>query len=97
MTAQENEFALAEDLGIAGVAGLHEELRARLDAGQPTRFLAAEVGRVDGAALQLLAAFARESAGRGQPVEWAEPSAALRRAAHLLGLGTMLGLPGADH
>ena len=96
MTAQENEFALAEDLGIAGVAGLHEELRVRLDAGQPTHFLAAEVGRVDGAALQLLAAFARESTERGQPVAWTAPSDALRRAACLLGLESMLGLPAAD-
>jgi ABC-type transporter Mla MlaB component len=93
MTEQANDLYLPEDLGIAAVAALHEELRARVDAGQATRLVAAEVGRVDGAGLQLLAAFARECERRGQPLAWDGPSEALHRAARLLGLESVLHLP----
>ena len=93
MTEQANDLSLPEDLGIAAVASVHEELRARLDAGQATRLLAAEVSRVDGAGLQLLAAFARECDRLGQALTWDGPSEPLYRAATLLGLESVLHLP----
>lgn len=93
MDTKDNDYRLADELGIAGVESLHEELRARLDAGQPTRFLADGIGRIDAAAMQVLAAYVRESRAKGHAIEWVAPSPALQRAAHLLGLDQLLGMP----
>ena len=54
------------------------------------------VARIDGAALQLFAAFCREAKSQGCEVRWKNPSSSLQRAARLLGLSQPLGLIDAD-
>jgi ABC-type transporter Mla MlaB component len=88
----ESAVALADSLEIAQVQTLCATLRDALAQAQPVTLDAAAVQRVDGAALQVLAAFVRTAQARGVSVTWQAVPEALTRAAGLLGLKDTLGL-----
>ena len=77
---------------LRDVTALQAELADRLDESGPVQIDASAVQRVDTATLQLLAAFVRDLRADARLVEWTECSAALRRAAHSLGLTSALDL-----
>jgi len=79
-------------LDISMVGTLGDELKLALDSGQAVQLQAAEVGKTDAAALQLLCAFFLDAQVHGINVEWLEPSDELRRAASVAGLAEHLGL-----
>lgn len=57
---------------------------------------AANLERVDGAALQLLAALFNDASQAMRPIRWESPSEALVKASRLTGLDTVLHLHDAD-
>jgi ABC-type transporter Mla MlaB component len=77
---------------LRDVTALQAELADRLDESGPVQIDASAVQRIDTATLQLLAAFVRDLRADARLVEWIECSAALRRAAHSLGLTSALDL-----
>jgi len=79
-------------LDISVVTNLGAELKVALDSGQSIQLQAAEVGKADAAALQLLCAFFLDAQTHGIDIEWLEPSDALVEAASLTGLIEHLGL-----
>lgn len=84
---------LNETLDIAMLEPLYRQLEEALAAKQSTLVLDGEqVSRIDAAALQLLAVFCREARTQGYNVQWQNPSSALCRAAHWVGLTDWLEL-----
>jgi ABC-type transporter Mla MlaB component len=87
---------LCEALTRANVRALYDELKAALDKAAAARgeraltLEAAAVESVDGAGLQLLAAFARAAKARGVAIRWREVPGALREDARRLGLDESL-------
>jgi len=81
-----------DSLDISIVTDLGNELKLALDNGQSIQLQAAEVGKADAAALQLLCAFFLDAQVHGIDVEWIEPSEQLVAAASLSGLDEHLGL-----
>src|ERR1700730_16583000 len=77
---------------LRDVTALQAELAERLDDSGTVQIDASGVQRIDTATLQLLAAFGRDVRADARLVEWTECSAALRRAAHALGLTSALDL-----
>lgn len=91
--AGEAEVDLGDALTIREVAEVHDRMLAAMGSGaEAFRLKAAALGQVDGAGLQMLAAFLREAGQRGQVVRWDEVPEALREGAARLGLTTVLGL-----
>jgi anti-anti-sigma factor len=87
---------LNESLDIASIEPLFRQLESALTAKQSTLLLdAGQVSRIDAAALQLLAVFCREARTQGFSVRWQNPSSALSRAAHWIGLTDWLELKNA--
>jgi anti-anti-sigma regulatory factor len=84
---------LGTDLGIERASDLKEQLLAQLDSGRSVVLDGAQVERVHGAGLQLLAAFVREREEAGRKTRIDAPSPALVDAARVLALTTALGLP----
>ena len=81
-----------DSLDISIVTELSNELKVALDNGQSIQLQAAEVGKADAAALQLLCAFFLDAKVHGIDVEWIDPSDQLLAAASLSGLDEHLGL-----
>jgi len=82
---------LSDSLDIATIEPLLRLLETALAAKQSALVLdAGQVGRVDAAALQLLAVFCREARTQGYSVRWKNPSGALLRAAEWIGLADWL-------
>ena len=79
-----------EVLDIAAVSDLHTQLVQCLSNKDCIVFDAGNVERVDAAALQMLAAFFRDTVTSAQ---WANPSAVVLRSARLVGLTMHLHLP----
>ena len=73
-------------LDIAGAGRLREQLLQALTDNQPVVLDAANVERVDTAALQVLTAFFKDATAQNLDVQWKEPAQALKNAAQLLGL-----------
>jgi anti-anti-sigma regulatory factor len=73
-------------LDIAGAGRLREQLLQALTGKQPVVLDAANVERVDTAALQVLTAFFKDAGAQNLDVQWKEPAQALKNAARLLGL-----------
>jgi phospholipid transport system transporter-binding protein len=84
--------ALPADFRLTELAAVKAQLIDAFDA-PAVQIDGAGVERVDTAALQLLVAFRRESAARGQSSAWQGVSAVMRDAASLLGLAQALELP----
>lgn len=85
-------IALPADFRLGSVADVKAELGQALDA-SAAQLDGAAVERVDTAALQLLVAFRREAAARGQSPTWLGVSQIMRDAAGVLGLAQALELP----
>ena len=83
---------LPADLGIENAMELKGALLSRLDDEAPVVLDAADVARVHTAALQLFCMFCRDRRSAGRETRWQRPSAALRNAAALLSVTTLLQL-----
>ncbi|MGQ0700071.1 MAG: STAS domain-containing protein [Panacagrimonas sp.] len=83
---------LPAELGIEAAAELHRELVAHLDDAASVVLEAAAVTRIHTAVLQLFCLFCRDRRGAGHETHWQAPSEALRSAAALLGVTTLMNL-----
>lgn len=85
---------LPENLTIANVHGLHEQLEAIVGEKDYDRVVlqAEDVQRADTAGLQLLTAFVHAAKERQLNLDWDKPSDKLCSAASLLGLDGALGI-----
>lgn len=88
------QLTLQSDLGIERVADLQAALQPHLDADAPLELAGDQVERVHAAGLQLLHAFVRDRAARGQRTTIVHPSPALAEAARQLALAASLGVDG---
>jgi ABC-type transporter Mla MlaB component len=77
-------------VNIAKVEALHHEMEGLLERAMPTVINAAEVSRVDTAALQLFTSFINTMNSAGVSVSWEEVSEELIAAAMLAGLDKAL-------
>ena len=85
-------FGFPEQLGIEEVDGVHAQLIGLLDSGENVLLDAADIGVIDGAGMQLLAAFFKDAVDRQISVEWIGASDALKTAAKIIGLDGLLRL-----
>ncbi|ROH90804.1 STAS domain-containing protein [Stagnimonas aquatica] len=83
---------LGAELGIEEASGLHRQLLGAVDEPGPVELQAGEVRAVHTAALELFCLFCRDRRAAGRETRWSEPSEALRSAATLLGMNSLLGL-----
>ncbi len=81
-----------EALGIADVGDLYATLLTEIAEGHTIKFDVSKIERIDGAALQLIYAYAKESISQGNPLNWDSPSEAFLRSARLLGLLSAMNL-----
>jgi anti-anti-sigma regulatory factor len=86
-------IALDSDLRIGAAPALRDTLLTALDAARPVTLDGGAVAQVDTAALQVLAAFARDARAAGVAVTWAAASDTLRRGVGILGLNELIALP----
>jgi anti-anti-sigma regulatory factor len=92
-TAELLVLALDNSIDVSRVDELRKDLAQILsERGSAAILDAAQVERVDAAAMQLLACFWREARAQKRDVQWRQPSAALLRSARLLGLTDAVGL-----
>ncbi|MBB5016618.1 STAS domain-containing protein [Rehaibacterium terrae] len=85
-------IALASDLGIEQSAELKAALAPHLASKRPVVVDGAGVQRIHSASLQLLCAFCRDRQAAGRKTRLENPSPALRDAARILALTSVLGL-----
>lgn len=83
---------LPAELGIEAATELHRELVAHVEDPAPVVLEAEEVARIHTAALQLFCLFCRDRRDQGRVTDWRAPSNALRAAAALLGVTTLLNM-----
>ena len=88
---------LPADIGIEAACELHRELVAHVEDPAPVVLEADEVARIHTAALQLFCLFFRDRRDNGHQTDWRMPSAALRNAAALLGVTTLLNMSREAH
>lgn len=91
-----NHLTLQTDLGIERVADLQAALQPHLEDDVPLELSGDQVERVHAAGLQLLHAFVRDRAARGQRTTITHASPALAAAARQLALAVSLGVDDAD-
>ncbi len=90
---EDGVLSLGEDLDVNQAAELYQELKHEAGSGSSTITLdASALGRVDGAAMQLLVAFAKAYKAAGGDLKWGTPSDEFKRAGKILGLEQDLGL-----
>ena len=92
MATPMTHLTLQTDLGIERVAELQAALQPHLDADAPLRLAGDRVERVHAAGLQLLHAFVRDRAARGQRTTITQASPTLAAAARQLALAVSLGV-----
>lgn len=83
---------LPAEIGIEAASELHRELIAHIEEPAPVVLEASEVAHIHSAALQLFCLFCSDRRERGWQTDWHAPSNALRSAAALLGVTTLLNL-----
>ena len=92
-------ITLPATLGVESANALHMQLLEHLDETEAT-LDARDVAQIHTAALQLFCMFCHDRRTAGRDTRWHEPSAALKSAAALLGVTTLLQLarenPGAQ-
>ncbi len=93
---QTTTILLDERLTIAQAAELHRSLCASFSSGAAIAMDGSRVEEIDTAVLQLLASLWRSCAQRGTACAWQGASAALRRAATLIGLAETLQFPSGE-
>ncbi len=81
---------LEAELGIEQAASLRAQLAQRLEDAKTVVLDAGEVQRIHTAAMQLFCLFCGDRRSAGREVSWHRPSPALRSAAALLGVTTLL-------
>ena len=91
-TTAQTTLVFEGTLDIAGAGRLREQLMHALSEKQPVVIDAANVERVDTAALQVLTAFFKDAGAQNQEISWKEPAQVLTNAAQLLGLHDSLQL-----
>lgn len=89
-TADTTHVVLEAALGIRDTRVLHEKLDAALAAATAIVVDASRVERLDAAAMQVLASFARAARERGLALSWQSPSPVLQQAARVLGFESVL-------
>jgi ABC-type transporter Mla MlaB component len=85
-------MSLPADLGIESASVLHQQLMEHVDDEAPVTLDAQDVARIHTAALQLFCMFCQDRRSAGRDTRWNHPSEALRSAAALLGVTTLLQL-----
>lgn len=93
---ESNGFDLGESLTIMEVADIHQKFIELLDKGEAVALTAQDVENIDGAGLQLLAAFIKDAGARDLTVCWGDVSEMIQEAAGQVGLTDALGLPEAS-
>ena len=83
-------IVLDAELGIEQASSLRAQLAQRIDDARAVVFDAADVQRIHTAAMQLFCLFCGDRRNAGRDVSWHRPSPALRSAAALLGVTTLL-------
>ena len=86
----EKVFNLGGNLTIAGVAELQRDMISILESGGPVVLQGGEIKQIDGAGLQLLAAFIQEAMESDVSIRWDGLSDTLRQNTRLLGLTEIL-------
>ncbi len=86
------EIKLGDSLTIADAEGRKAEFLALLSAGTAVTLDGSEIEQLDGAGLQLLAAFYKDSVRKGVEISWSSISRSFDDTATLLGMKTALGL-----
>lgn len=86
------EITLQGVLDVSAARAAYQALNEALIRALPVDLHSAKLERLDGAALQVLAAFHRTVSDRGLRCEWRSVSAALKSGAAALGLTEALGL-----
>lgn len=89
---QEQKITLPADLGIDNAPQVYRQLLEHVDDPSPVVLDARDVSRIHTAALQLFCMFCQDRRMAGRDTRWNRPSEALRSAAHLLGVTTLLSL-----
>lgn len=89
-SAADAVIALPAELGIEQAAGLRAQLAPRLEENAPVVLDGADVQRIHTAAMQLFCLFCSDRRRAGRDTHWRRPSPALRSAAALLGITTLL-------
>jgi ABC-type transporter Mla MlaB component len=92
----EGSLALAAECTVAEADSLKADLMRLLVDSRAVSLDVSGLQRIDTAGLQLLAAFVRDRRTAGRQVKWLGQAPALEAAADLLGLRSMLELPGGD-
>jgi len=85
-------MSLPADLGIESASALYQQLMEHVDDEAPVTLDAQDVARIHTAALQLFCMFCQDRRSAGRDTRWNHPSEALRSAAALLGVTTLLQL-----
>lgn len=85
-------MSLPADLGIESAGELYRQLMEHVDDEAPVTLDAQDVARIHTAALQLFCMFCQDRRSAGRDTRWNHPSEALRSAAALLGVTTLLQL-----
>jgi ABC-type transporter Mla MlaB component len=87
-------IVLASNCNVKDAGELKQSLCHYLDDVAPVALDVGKVERVDTSTMQLLCAFVRDRTARDRKVEWVGDSRVIRDAARLLGVETLLSLPG---
>lgn len=91
-SAGANTVVLPAELGIEKAAAWRSRLLQAVDSEGAVTLDARDVAQVHTAALQLFCMFCQDRRRAGRDTRWQEPSEALRAAAQLLGVTTLLQL-----
>lgn len=92
LTASPVVIRLPAELGIDSASDLHRELVSHVEDAAPVVLDASDVARIHTAALQLFCLFCRDRRSGGRETHWQSPSIALKSAAALLGVSTLMNL-----
>jgi len=90
--ADESHINLGSQLGIEDASVLHQQLCAAVDDPRPVVLEGRDVRDIHTAALELFCLFCRDRRDAGRITRWQEPSEALRAAAALLGITSLMAL-----
>ena len=93
VTPEQGEINLSSSFTIMEVGEWHPKLSACCEAGGPVVLNGGELDQIDGAGIQLLAAFVKEMVHLQLEVSWSDVSESLKEAADVLGLREALCIP----
>lgn len=88
----ESHINVGSQLGIEEASALHQQLCAAIDEPRVVVLEGRDVRDIHTAALELFCLFCRDRRSAGRETRWQEPSDALRSAAALLGITSLMAL-----